>query len=82
MTWEDGVEAEFERDCLRFRGRVLTGAHAHWCSEWDDLPVDETCPEWPCQCPIGRGCDCLEVFGENPNCPVHGRANDNVRSDV
>jgi hypothetical protein len=38
-------------DCLRWRGKVLTGKYAHWCHEWDSLPVDETTPEWPtCTC--------------------------------
>ena len=37
-------------DCMRVRGRVLTGVHAHWCREWDGLPVDETCSEFPCGC--------------------------------
>lgn len=42
---------EWRRDCLRWRGRVLTGKYAHWCFEWDELPVDETCTnEWPCGC--------------------------------
>jgi len=44
-------------DCLRFHGRLLTGRFRHWCGEWDDLPVDETCHEWPCGCVamLGRG---------------------------
>lgn len=37
-------------DCDKWRGRLLTGGAAHWCPEWDDLPVDETCFEWPCRC--------------------------------
>lgn len=43
---------EFEEDCHHWRGRLLTGARAHWCPEWDDLPIDETCPEWPCGCAV------------------------------
>lgn len=39
---------EWEEDCLKFHGEVLTGNGAHWCLEWDDLPIDETCYEWPC----------------------------------
>lgn len=44
-------------DSLRWRGAVLTGKHAHWCPDWDYLPIDETTPEWPCQCiwPEGAG---------------------------
>ncbi len=41
-------------DCAEWRGRLLTGQYGHWCAEWDDLPIDETCPEWPCDCNIGR----------------------------
>lgn len=41
---------EWERDCLRWRGRVLVGVFGHWCFGWDGLPIDETCPEWPCEC--------------------------------
>lgn len=41
---------EWEADCLEYRDRILTGVEAHWCAEWDDLPIDETCPEWPCGC--------------------------------
>ena len=41
---------EFEVDCLHWRGRVLVGRYAHYCNDWDGLPVDETTPEWPCAC--------------------------------
>lgn len=51
---EDDIRAalapEWIQDCLEWRGRVLVGRQAHWCGDWDDLPVDETCPEWPCDC--------------------------------
>ena len=43
-------QAAWEKDCLRWRHKVLTGKHAHWCPCWDELPVDETTPEWPCGC--------------------------------
>jgi hypothetical protein len=43
-------EDAWEKDCLHWRGRVLVGDHAHWCREWDGLPIDETTPEWPCAC--------------------------------
>ena len=39
-------------DCMRVRGRVLTGVHAHWCVERGGLPVDETCSELPCGCRV------------------------------
>ena len=39
------------QDCMYWRGVVLTGKYAHWCWDWDDLPVDETTPEWYyCSC--------------------------------
>jgi len=41
---------EWEADCLKWRGRVLTGENAHYYFDWDELPIDETCPEWPCSC--------------------------------
>lgn len=44
-------------DCRHWRGRVLTGQYAHWCYQWDDLPMDETCPEWPCGCEIEEPTD-------------------------
>lgn len=60
-----GWFTEWQLDCLRWRGNMLTGNFAHWCAEWDGLPVDETCSwwirdpqdgtefhagEWPCGC--------------------------------
>lgn len=44
---------EWVEDCLKWRGHVLTGKKAHWCSDWDDLPMDETCLEYKkgtCHC--------------------------------
>jgi len=41
---------EWERDCLRWRGAILTGKYGHWCDDYDGLPVDETSIEWPCAC--------------------------------
>jgi hypothetical protein len=41
---------DWNEECLRWRGRVLTGKYAHWCWDWDGLPIDETTPEWPCAC--------------------------------
>ena len=41
---------DWMEDCMRWRGRILTGRRPHWCGEWDELPVDDTCPEWPCSC--------------------------------
>jgi hypothetical protein len=39
---------DWEEDCMKWRGKVLTGKKAHWCCEWDFLPVDETTPEFEC----------------------------------
>lgn len=40
---------EWEEDCLKWRGKVLTGRYSHWCFEFDGLPMDETCErEWDC----------------------------------
>jgi hypothetical protein len=45
-----GFSQEWMEDSRRWRGRVLTGRCAHWCPDWDYLPIDETTPEWPCVC--------------------------------
>jgi hypothetical protein len=29
-------------------GEVLLGEYAHWCGDWDDLPIDETMGEFEC----------------------------------
>lgn len=42
-------------DCARWRGRTLKGDYAHWCPDWDYLPIDETCSEWPCPCSMSNG---------------------------
>lgn len=43
--------SEWDLECIVYHGRVLTGKHRHWCSDWDDLPIDETCDEWEtCAC--------------------------------
>ena len=47
--------ADWIEDCLRWRGKVLTGKHTHWCPHWDYLPIDETTPEWPCPCSASDG---------------------------
>jgi hypothetical protein len=42
---------EWEEDCLKWHGKVLDGADAHWCHEFDGLPVDVTCWEYSvCTC--------------------------------
>lgn len=37
--------SDWEDDCLRWRGLILTGKRAHWCDDFDGLPVDDTCWE-------------------------------------
>lgn len=42
---------EWNEECMRWRGAVLTGKYAHYCWDYDGLPVDETSSEWPtCTC--------------------------------
>lgn len=59
----DYSSTQWDDDCLYWRGQPLTGEYAHWCPNWDDLPMDETCPEWPCNCGI------VDITPENP--PSH-----------
>lgn len=47
--WHPVEQQEWERDCVHWHGEVLQGEFAHYCDDWDDLPVDETCPEF-CSC--------------------------------
>jgi hypothetical protein len=51
FRWSD----DWIADCQLWRRKVLTGRFAHWCFEWDGLPIDETTDEWPCGC--GREAD-------------------------
>lgn len=39
---------DWDDDCMEYRGTVLTGRYSHFCMDWDGLPIDETCIEWPC----------------------------------
>lgn len=34
---------EWEEECMKYHGRVLEGDKAHWCPEWDYLPIDSSC---------------------------------------
>lgn len=46
-----GLCKEWEEDCLRYWGTILTGKFGHWCWDWDELPIDETCKEFEyCGC--------------------------------
>lgn len=44
-------EWQWAHESVYWRGVVLTGVGAHYCFDWDGLPVDETCREWSaCSC--------------------------------
>lgn len=46
-----GLSKEWAEDCLRYWDTVLIGDFGHWCWEWDELPIDETCKEFEvCTC--------------------------------
>jgi len=42
MSIEDDA---WGNDCMRWWGYILTGQKAHWCPDWDYLPIDETLNE-------------------------------------
>lgn len=35
----DGDEPTWETECIRYYGKVLRGPDAHWCADFDGLPV-------------------------------------------
>ena len=44
-------EKEWIEECKHWWLKVLTGKYSHYCGEWDDLPIDETCSEFMvCTC--------------------------------
>lgn len=43
----------WEEDCMRWYGKILNGADAHWCHDFDELPIDATCWEYSC-CTCGK----------------------------
>jgi hypothetical protein len=57
MTDLPEASQQWIEDCMRWRGKVLTGKFAHWCDDWDGLPIDETSLEWPCACFTRRHAD-------------------------
>ncbi len=68
--------SELEYWFIRKRGR-LPGKYAHFCIDWDDLTIDEDCPEWPCICAAelgfeqrahqcGPDCGCMDWGGPIP----------------
>lgn len=47
---------DWQLDCLHWYGEpdLLQGTFRHWCPDWDDLPIDETCGEFlNCTCYTG-----------------------------
>jgi hypothetical protein len=36
---------DWEEDCIQWRGEVLMGKRAHFCYDYDGLPVDDTTSE-------------------------------------
>ena len=36
-------QLQWEKECIEWRGKVLTGEFRHYCAEFDGLPVDDTC---------------------------------------
>ena len=64
MSGDPVPSPDWIEDCMRWRGRVLTGKHAHWCHDWDCLPIDETTDEFPCACfPELRAATAVERAG-------------------
>jgi hypothetical protein len=48
----------------KWRGRSWRGPDAHWCYDWDELPVDAFTPEYDCcvcypKSLLGRFCNWL-----------------------
>ena len=60
--------SDWVNDCMKWHGHVLTGNFRHWCAEWDDLPIDNTCKEFEaCHCNFEEvtgldWCYCWQVF--------------------
>lgn len=56
MSMRFKPESEWNDDCMKHHGRTLIGKKAHWCWDWDCMPIDETTPEIDgCACEIGMG---------------------------
>lgn len=47
---------EWEEDCLEIHGVLLIGDFCHWCMDWDQMPLDETCGEF-------AFCSCIPFIG-------------------
>ena len=46
------IDDDFIKDFYNHHGRSPDpGGCPHWCPEWDDLPIDDLCPEFEaCMC--------------------------------
>jgi hypothetical protein len=52
MTEKKNFSNDWEEDCFRYWGYLLTGNGSHWCPDWDFLPIDDTLAEFEvCTCP-------------------------------
>jgi len=50
-----GPSEDRKKDCLHWHGRLLTGDKAHWCPDWDFMPIDDTMTEFlVCTCELGK----------------------------
>lgn len=48
---QEAAQAEWEADCMRVHGRILTGHYCHYCGDNCDVPIDETCDAFDdCNC--------------------------------
>ena len=48
---EEQAREDWKADCKKTHGRELRGEKWHWCSDWDYMPIDETCKEFEvCTC--------------------------------
>jgi len=60
-------------DSFRWRGAMLNGLFTHWCYEYDELPVDETCLEFPCGCERDLADELKNKFGVLVTLPLQTR---------
>lgn len=58
MVWGDlfgPSSMSWVKDSYHWRGAPMLGKFAHWCPDWDYLPIDEDSAEWPCPCNMSDG---------------------------
>lgn len=61
LARQHNCSVDWVEDCLKWHGRVLTGNKCHWCYDWDDLPIDDTC-EMEMEC-----CTCEFTSSKEPD---------------